>query len=186
MTDRDTLRRWMTLCEAQTGSYRLFHGTNADIDAFRFDDLQHRTGTPGTLAFTTSLTTARVYGKKFYEVVVTGTFGDYRNPEDVEKVFGWQFKIESSRDRSRMKPDPDRMDKIANRLRRDITKGNYDMWENLRLWQAMGWDGAWCFEPRHAEPELSWRAPRHTVPTDEGLNLIVGQTAHIQMVGLIK
>ncbi len=168
MTDRNIMRGWIALCEAQTGSYRLFHGTNAQIEAFRFDDLRHRTGTPGTLAFTTSLTTARVYGSKIYQALVTGTFGDYQNPDDVEKAFEWRWN-EASRDQSRFKPDPDR-------LRRDITKGNYEMWENVSLWKDMGWDGAWCFEPRNiARPT-----------DDEGRNLIVGRTASVELIGLMS
>lgn len=163
-------RDLINLCEAQTGSYRLFHGTSSKIDAFRFDDLRHRTGTPGTLSFTTSIKTARIYGNTVYEALVMGTFGDYQNPEDVEKVFEWRYRIEASRDRSRLAPMPERMEKIARMLRRSITEGKYEMWENVGLWRDMGWNGAWCFESS----------------TDaESRNLIVGRTAHIQMIGVV-
>lgn len=164
------MRSWITLTEAQTGSYRLFHGTNLKIDAFRFDNLQHRTGTPGTLAFTTSMKTARIYGGEIYEARVSGTFGDYRSPDDVEKVFEWRYRIEASRDKSRFAPIPNRLEIIARRLRQDITQGNYDMWEHVGLWRDMGWDGAWCFESS----------------TDaESRNLIVGRTAQVEMLGLV-
>jgi hypothetical protein len=168
------LRQYMTLCEritlteAQTGSYRLFHGTNAQIDAFRFDDLRHRTGTPGTLAFTTSIKTAKIYGGKVYQAMVSGTFGDYQSPEDVEKVFEWRYRIEASRDRSRFAPKPDRLEIITKQLRQRIGEGRYEMWENVGLWRDMGWDGAWCHE---------------SMTDADSRNLIVGRTAHIQMIG---
>src|ERR1044072_7117912 len=162
------MRDLIELCESATGSYRLYHGTNMPIDVFRFDNLRHRTGTPGTLAFTTSVKTAKIYGPKVYEALVSGTFGDYRDPDDVEKVFDWRYRIEASRDRSRLAPMPDRMEKIATMLRRGITRGDYEWWENVRLWRDMGWDGAWCFE---------------SMTDANSGNLIVGRTRRIEMIG---
>jgi len=162
------MRDLIELCEAATGSYRLYHGTNMRIDVFRFDNLRHRTGTPGTLAFTTSIKTAKIYGPKVYEALVSGTFGDYQSPDDVEKVFDWRYRIEASRDRSRFAPMPDRMEKIAKMLRQRISEGKYEMWENVPLWRAMGWDGAWCFE---------------SMTDADSRNLIVGRTARIQLIG---
>ena len=119
------IRKWIDLLEARSGSYRLFHGTRAVIDAFRFDNLQHRTGTPGTLSFTTSEKTARIYGNKIYEAVVTGYFGDYEDAEDVQRVFDYRMEIERSRDRSRFNYTPD-WNLIETRTMEYITKGNYD------------------------------------------------------------
>lgn len=164
--------------EAAAHRYRLFHGSDhAGIIAFRLDRLRHRTGTPGTLSFTTSAATARIYGPHIYTVDVRGTFGDYRNPADVEQNFAWRWpkreqQLSAAYPQHQQwiaqfrKPPESRehwLTRVAADERRDIAAGHYAMWENIGLWRAMGWDGAWCAE-------------------SGSRNLIVGNVACLRMV----
>lgn len=157
-------------------SYRLFHGSGyGDITEFRLENLRHRTGTPGTLSFTTSIDTAKIYGEHIYEAEITGIFGDYLNPDDVQKNFDfrWAKDVAYYNAVNQKFSNPfngmsleDLLAKIKERLTRDITKGEYAMWENVFLWKVFGWDGAWCHE-------------------SGSRNLIIGNINCVRMVGKV-
>lgn len=158
--------REIILIEAQQQSVRVYHGSPyRDISEFRFDNLRHRTGTPGTLSFTTSEETARIYGSHVYEVEVQGTFGDYRDPDDVEKAFAWRWPKHEDWLKGRVPDDYD-WDRSAAKLRKEIASGFYAQWENVALWRSLGWDGAWFFE-------------------SDSRNLVVGRNATIRLVGKV-
>lgn len=176
------MRRLMLLCEAHQGRYRVFHGSpNPNIREFRLRDLHHRTGTPGTLSFTTSLETAKIYGSYIYEVEVNGKFGDYDDPADVETNFAFRWP-QRERDLThrypehqqwciRFKKPPQTLDEwlteVAAKDRKRITDGRYEMWELVPLWRDAGWDGAWCIE-------------------SGSRNLLVGNIDCVTMIGLVK
>lgn len=158
------------ILEAQHESVHVYHGSPyGDIHEFRFDNLRQRTGTPGTLSFTTSKETALIYGPHIYEVEVQGTFGDYRDPEDVEKNFAWRWPARKKWLTAQYPPEKLEagLKGAAVKDRREIEQGQYASWENVGLWRAMGWDGAWCVE-------------------SGSRNLIVGRTAAIRLVGKVN
>ena len=154
------LRRWIALCESAE-SYRVYHGSPYDnIEQFRLHDLRQRTGTPGTLSFSTSIETAKIYGKYIYEVRAQGNFGDYLDPKDIDSNFAYRWpRRESSvihnypetvKWRARFNKPPHTLDEVlaevAAKDRKEMADGQYFMWESVGLWRAMGWDGAWCIE----------------------------------------
>lgn len=161
------LRRWIALCESE--SYRVYHGSPyPDIREFRLKGLRHRTGTPGTLSFTTNIETAKIYGKYIYEVQADGEFGDYLDPEDVAKAYA--FRWPEYRDWVAPRFPPDQRDaaieRTAVKLRKEIAEGRYEKWECVPLWRAMGWDGAWCHE-------------------SDGRNLLVGNLDCLRLIGQV-
>ena len=137
------------LSENDETIYDVYHGSpDPHIDQFRLHGLGHRTGTPGTLSFTTSIATAKIYGAHIYRAHVAGNFGDYLVPDDVEKAFAWRWP--SHRDSIGPRYAHDKrtagLARAAANLRTDIAKGHYALWENVAMWRDMGWDGAWCYE----------------------------------------
>lgn len=156
------------LTESQE-TFRVFHGSPYDdIANFRLHELHNRTGTPGTLSFTSKIDIAKIYGPHVYEAEVHGTFGNYQVPEDVEKVFDWRWARHKEWLIPRFKPETleASLAVASKRLHDKIAKGEYAMWENVGLWKDMGWDGAWCFE-------------------SEGSNLIIGNINCVRMIGLV-
>jgi hypothetical protein len=162
--------------ESVEQSYRLLHGSPyPDISEFRLDNLRHRTGTPGTLSFTTNIDTAKIYGKYVYEVEVTGIFGDYLNPEDIQKNFDARWPKEEARITYRhlhkMHPHyekislEDALEETANKMKKDLALGRYEMWENSFVWKTCGWDGAWCHE--------------------DNRNLIIGNIKCVRLIGKV-
>ncbi len=144
-------------------SYRLFHGSPyANIEHFRTDNLRNHTGTPGTLSFTTSIETAKIYGDYIYEAEVSGVFGDYLNPDDCQKNF--DFRWTAIKNWHEKRNEHHVLDAARARLIKEITEGDYAQWENPAVWRACGWDGAWCHE-------------------SGSRNLIVGKSAHIKLIG---
>jgi hypothetical protein len=177
------------VAETPTTTVRVLHGSPyPDIREFRFHDLRNRTGTPGTLSFTESQETAAIYGRFIYTCDVTGRFGDFQNPQDAEKVFQYRWpehwgwissrawtpeqitgqKTTTARDiaarQAAEQAAPDYEEKIAQKLHAEIARGDYALWENVSVWKACGWDGAWCFE-------------------SGSRNLIVGSAARIEVIG---
>lgn len=155
------MRQFITIVESQE-PHLLYHGSSYyNIDKFEFKGLRHRTGTPGTLSFTTSLDTAKIYGKYVYTVRVGGNFGDYRNHDDCDANFNWRWPKHRDWVMGRV---PDAIEEeVEMKFRTEIASGYYALWENVGLWEACGWDGAWCHESGSA-------------------NLIVRDTASIEIV----
>ena len=175
------LRRWIKLIETANTVHRVYHGSPyPDIDRFRIANLRNRTCTPGTLSFTTSVETAKIYGDHVYAANVQGTFGDYLNPQDVETNFTyrWPKREASLRDRypdyinhSKQFNKPilsldEWLEYVADKDRAEIAAGHYAQWENVLLWRTSGWDGAWCVE-------------------HESRNLIVGNIDCVHILGLV-
>ena len=160
------------ISEATQQTVVVYHGSNHEIDQFRFDNLRHRTGTPGTLSFTESLLTARIYGEYIYRAEVSGNFGDYENEDDVQKLFEIRHREKEVHFRKMAKAGYDfdfsneAIEKRAEKLKNRIISGYYALWENCQIWEELGWDGAWCFE-------------------SESRNLIVGRRATIKIIGKI-
>lgn len=180
------MRIYELLTESANGVYTLFHGSPyGDIEAFRTDGLRNRTGTPGTLSFTTRIETARIYGPHVYEVRVQGTFGDYLDSNDVERALAWRLKRErasledavvwwAANGATGGRHRPSKLDDLDAALasyevatRPQIEAGYYAQWENKGLWAAYGWDGAWCHE-------------------SGSRNLIIGDAKCVTLVGRIE
>jgi hypothetical protein len=156
--------------ETPKTTVRVFHGSPyPSIQGFRFDQLHHRTGTPGTLSFTESRETALIYGPHVYAVNVTGRFGDFENPNDVERVYAFRLPELWNRIKNRLtdeqKNNPKYIHSVNQRLHNEIAHGEYALWENVSVWKTCGWDGAWVWE-------------------SNSRNLIVGRNAQIVVTGM--
>jgi hypothetical protein len=155
--------RYRDLKESTEGAVIVYHGSsNPEIETFRFDNLRHRTGTPGTLSFSTKIKTSAIYGKTIYECEVKGWFGDYEDPEDCQLNYDWRWPkhIEWLEKRG---CSQEVLDEAPRRLMDEIQSGAYNMWENIGLWAKTRWDGAWCYE-------------------SGAKNLIVGKDAEIKIL----
>lgn len=148
----------------------LFHGSPvSDITEFKTEGLRNRTGTPGTVSFTTDRENALKYGPNVYEAQLApgARIGDYLNPDDVQRVFDWrtseaQFgdveqRIRSQNENARQVPGrvftpktPEEIEAQVASAKKDILNriqnGDYALWENVKLHKDLGWQGVFTHE----------------------------------------
>lgn len=147
-----------------------YHGSpRTDLTELRASETPTKMGFPRVVSVSTDPKFSKNYagekGRVYEANVHANRVGDYRKPEDVERVVRFYAqKAAAEGDGTAWNPSTLSPDDIEG-----IRHGEWRFWENPDLWKEHGWDGAWN---RELTGRSDATAPNLSLASGEGVRLL--------------